>query len=229
MLCTSSSVMADTIRPFLGRMVIRPSCSSRPRASRMGVRLMLPISAHSFCSFKNWRGAYSQLRILDFKYWYACSFRLVLVGCCCSSSCSFSLMIMMPSIPYRAPSRGQKPALQAGRLSCCPPRKGRRPWRAGAKTLQAWLCRHSAVHRAAIQFYYFTTWAEKQGLGAVFEPPSIFYTKFTRSFGHLRAFGPQTSPAPPGLHFGPGQAIIAPKGSVPRLWHAAVTIPAPAS
>ena len=33
----------------------------------MGVRLMLPISAQSFCSFKNWLGAYSQLNILLFK------------------------------------------------------------------------------------------------------------------------------------------------------------------
>ena len=67
MLWTSSSVMGETISPFLGRMAISPSCSSRPKASRMGVRLMLPISAQSFCSFKNWLGAYSQLKILLFK------------------------------------------------------------------------------------------------------------------------------------------------------------------
>ena len=94
MLCTSSSVMPETIRPFLGRMVIRPSCSKRPRASRMGVRLMLPISAQSFCSFKNSLGRYSQFRILVLRYWYACSFRLVLV---CDS---ISFMFCTTPIPF---------------------------------------------------------------------------------------------------------------------------------
>ena len=69
MLCTSSSVMPETIRPFLGRMVMRPSCSNRPNASRMGVRLMLPISAQSFCSLRNSLGRYSQFRIFVFRYW----------------------------------------------------------------------------------------------------------------------------------------------------------------
>ena len=41
--------------------------------------MMLPISAQSFCSFRNSLGRYSQFRILVLRYWYACSFRLSLV------------------------------------------------------------------------------------------------------------------------------------------------------